>query len=62
MTAAMKPAIAPPARTWLPFPYRSEAEVVAASMAVLEGQLDWPAVIEAARPWVLGVRATPAPF
>ncbi len=61
MTAAVT-AIAPPERARLPFPYRPEAEVIAAAMAALQGQLDWPAVIESARPWVLGARATPAPF
>ncbi len=51
---------APAAR--LPFPYRPEAEVVAAALAALQGRLDWPAVVDAARPWVLGARAHPAPF
>ena len=46
----------------LPFPYRPEAEVVSAALAVLQGRLDWPAVVAAARPWVQAVRATPAPF
>ena len=46
----------------LPFPYRPEAEVVAEGLAALSGRLDWPAVIDAARPWVLGARAHPAPF
>jgi RHH-type proline utilization regulon transcriptional repressor/proline dehydrogenase/delta 1-pyrroline-5-carboxylate dehydrogenase len=46
----------------LPFPYRSEAEVVTASLAALQGRLDWTAVMAMARPWVLGARATPAPF
>ncbi|MDO9074997.1 MAG: L-glutamate gamma-semialdehyde dehydrogenase [Rubrivivax sp.] len=46
----------------LPFPYRPEAEVVADALAALQGRLDWPAVIDAARPWVLGARAHPAPF
>ncbi len=54
--------VAPPARARLAFPYRAEAEVVAAAVATLQGRLDWPAVIDAARPWVLGARATPAPF
>ena len=60
MTAAMT--AAPPASARLPFPYRPEDEVVAASMAALQGRLDWPAVIAAARPWVMGARANPAPF
>ncbi len=46
----------------LPFPYRPEAEVVAEAIAALQGRLDWPAVIDTARPWVLGARAHPAPF
>ena len=54
--------VAPPARARLPFPYRAEAEVVAAALAALQGRLDWPAVIDVARPWVLGARANPAPF
>ncbi|GAP35046.1 bifunctional proline dehydrogenase/L-glutamate gamma-semialdehyde dehydrogenase PutA [Piscinibacter sakaiensis] len=50
-----------PARR-LPPPVRPEAEVVAALRRSLEGALDWPAVVEAARPWVDAVRTTPAPF
>ena len=46
----------------LPFPYRPEADVVAQSLAALQGRLDWPAVLAAARPWVLAVRDKPAPF
>ena len=62
-TAPSAPPVAPPARARLPFPYRSESEVVAASMAALGvARLDWPAVVEMARPWVLGARAKPAPF
>ncbi len=53
---------APVARARLPFPYRPEAEAVAASLAALQGRLDWPAVIDAARPWVRAVREQPAPF
>ena len=49
-------------RPRLPFPYRPEAEVVAASLAALQGRLDWPGVVTAARPWVLAVRDKPAPF
>ncbi len=52
----------PPQRARLPFPYRPEAEVVAASLAALQGRLDWPAVIASARPWVRAVREQPAPF
>jgi RHH-type proline utilization regulon transcriptional repressor/proline dehydrogenase/delta 1-pyrroline-5-carboxylate dehydrogenase len=46
----------------LPFPYRPEAEVVAASLAVLQGALDWPGVLATAKPWVQAVREKPAPF
>ena len=52
----------PPAAARLPFPYRPEAEVVAASLAVVQGGLDWPGVISAAKPWVKAVRDNPAPF
>jgi RHH-type proline utilization regulon transcriptional repressor/proline dehydrogenase/delta 1-pyrroline-5-carboxylate dehydrogenase len=52
----------PPApRARLPYPYRPEADAVDAALARV-GALDWPAVIERARPWVAGVRANPAPF
>jgi RHH-type proline utilization regulon transcriptional repressor/proline dehydrogenase/delta 1-pyrroline-5-carboxylate dehydrogenase len=53
--------VAPLARARLPFPYRPEADGVSAALARLGG-LDWSAVIGAARPWVDGVRANPAPF
>jgi RHH-type transcriptional regulator, proline utilization regulon repressor / proline dehydrogenase / delta 1-pyrroline-5-carboxylate dehydrogenase len=46
----------------LPFPYRPEREVVDVSLAALQGQLDWPAVVAAAKPWVGAVRDNPAPF
>jgi RHH-type transcriptional regulator, proline utilization regulon repressor / proline dehydrogenase / delta 1-pyrroline-5-carboxylate dehydrogenase len=48
-------------RPRLPYPYRDEAAVVEALLAALQG-LDWPAVIAVARPWVEGVRSSPAPF
>jgi RHH-type proline utilization regulon transcriptional repressor/proline dehydrogenase/delta 1-pyrroline-5-carboxylate dehydrogenase len=51
---------APAAR--LPFPYRPEADVLAASLAALQGRLDWTAVLAQARPWVQAVRDQPAPF
>ena len=50
----------PPPR--LPFPYRPELEVLGASLAALQGRLDWPAVIATATPWVQAVRDKPAPF
>jgi len=46
----------------LPLPYRPEAEVIAPSLASLQGRLDWPAVVAAARPWVQSVREQPVPF
>jgi RHH-type proline utilization regulon transcriptional repressor/proline dehydrogenase/delta 1-pyrroline-5-carboxylate dehydrogenase len=52
----------PPERARLPFPYRPESAVVAASLARLDGRLDWPAVAAAAAPWVHAVRQHPAPF
>jgi RHH-type proline utilization regulon transcriptional repressor/proline dehydrogenase/delta 1-pyrroline-5-carboxylate dehydrogenase len=55
------PATAPPLDARLPYPYRAESAVVDAALARLTG-LDWPAVIEAATPWVEGVRREPPPF
>jgi RHH-type transcriptional regulator, proline utilization regulon repressor / proline dehydrogenase / delta 1-pyrroline-5-carboxylate dehydrogenase len=52
----------PIATSRLPAPYRPEQEVVQRLLTSLEGRLQWPAVIEAARPWVEAVRAKPAPF
>jgi RHH-type proline utilization regulon transcriptional repressor/proline dehydrogenase/delta 1-pyrroline-5-carboxylate dehydrogenase len=46
----------------LPFPYRPEAEIVAASLQQLQGRLAWPAVVAQATPWVRAVREQPAPF
>jgi RHH-type proline utilization regulon transcriptional repressor/proline dehydrogenase/delta 1-pyrroline-5-carboxylate dehydrogenase len=52
-----------PQQARLPYPYRPEAEVVAAALSALEGGgVRWPAVVQAARPWVEQVRAKPAPF
>jgi RHH-type transcriptional regulator, proline utilization regulon repressor / proline dehydrogenase / delta 1-pyrroline-5-carboxylate dehydrogenase len=51
-----------PSTPRLPFPYRPEADVVNASLAALQGRLDWPAVVGAATPWVKAVREQPAPF
>jgi len=53
---------APPARARLPHPYPPELQALQAARASLEGQLDWPAVQQAATPWVNAVRAQPAPF
>ena len=49
-------------RARLPFPYRPETEVVAQALQGLQGRLDWPAVVQAATPWVRAVREQPAPF
>ena len=52
----------------LPAPCRDEAAVLQALLAGLAagsgngGALDWPAVINTARPWVQAVRDKPAPF
>ena len=46
----------------LPFPYRPESDVVAGHLQALAGALDWPAVVEAARPWINAVRSNPPPF
>ena len=51
---------APSAR--LPQPWRDEIETLAALAAGLAGRLDWPAVVQTARPWVQAVRDRPAPF
>jgi RHH-type proline utilization regulon transcriptional repressor/proline dehydrogenase/delta 1-pyrroline-5-carboxylate dehydrogenase len=51
-----------PPRARLPFPYRTETEVVAQALQALQGRLDWPAVVAAASPWVRAVREQPAPF
>ncbi len=46
----------------LPSPYRPEAEIAAQCLAVLDPQLDWPAVVRTALPWVQAVRDRPPPF
>jgi RHH-type proline utilization regulon transcriptional repressor/proline dehydrogenase/delta 1-pyrroline-5-carboxylate dehydrogenase len=46
----------------LPFPYRAEPAVIGEILESLKGQLDWPAVVAQARPWVQAVRDKPAPF
>jgi RHH-type transcriptional regulator, proline utilization regulon repressor / proline dehydrogenase / delta 1-pyrroline-5-carboxylate dehydrogenase len=51
-----------PSSPRLPFPYRPEADVVAAALAALQGQLNWPAVVATGTPWVQAVRDKPAPF
>ena len=46
----------------LPFPYRPESDVVTSHLRSMAGALDWPAAVEAARPWVHAVRSNPPPF
>ncbi len=52
----------PPSQARLPSPYRPETEVLASLLQPLAGQLDWPAAMQTARPWVQAVRDKPAPF
>ena len=53
-----------PTASRLPAPCRDEASVLQALLASLRAGpgLDWSAVINTARPWVLAVRDKPAPF
>jgi len=46
----------------LPYPYRDEFAVLAALLQSMQGQVDWPAAVRTARPWVQSVRDNPAPF
>ena len=46
----------------LPFPYREELAIVHRNVGAAEAVLDWPQVIDAARPWVQAVRDNPPPF
>ena len=52
----------PPAAARLPRPYRDESTVLASLLDGLRGQVDWPAAVRTARPWVQAVRDNPAPF
>src|ERR1700712_2050574 len=52
----------PAATARLPSPYRDESTVLAELMQGLSGQVNWPAVVAAGRPWVEAVRDRPAPF
>ena len=58
----MKPFACPPEVQRLPDPYRDEIAVLDMLAARLSSQLDWPAVLRTATPWVEQVRANPAPF
>ena len=53
---------AAPASARLPDPYRDEFAVLAVLLQSMQGQVDWPAAVRAARPWVQAVRDNPAPF
>uniref|UniRef100_UPI00356A4AF1 proline dehydrogenase family protein n=1 Tax=Hydrogenophaga sp. TaxID=1904254 RepID=UPI00356A4AF1 len=46
----------------LPFPYRSEADVLSQRLLALEGAMDWAAAAQRAGPWVQAVRDNPPPF
>lgn len=51
-----------PAAPRLPQPYRDEFAVLKALLQTLQGEVDWPAAVRSARPWVQSVRDKPAPF
>ena len=53
---------APPPTARLPYPYRDELGVLAELMQGLAANVDWPAAVRTARPWVQAVRDKPAPF
>jgi len=61
---AQHPPIALPTASLLPAPCRDEIHRVQALLGGLRaaGGLDWSAVIDTARPWVVAVRERPAPF
>ena len=46
----------------LPHPYREELAIVRRNVAHATHVLNWPQVIEMARPWVAAVRDNPPPF
>jgi RHH-type proline utilization regulon transcriptional repressor/proline dehydrogenase/delta 1-pyrroline-5-carboxylate dehydrogenase len=53
---------AAPASARLPQPYRDEFAVLSTLLRSMQGQVDWPAAVRTARPWVQAVRDNPAPF
>ncbi len=53
---------AAPERARLPHPARAELDVLTRLAPTVQTVLDWPRVIEKARPWVQAVRDQPAPF
>ena len=60
MSILLSPAV--PASARLPSPYRDEVQTLQALLARLDGRLDWPQAMRAARPWVQAVRDNPPPF
>jgi RHH-type transcriptional regulator, proline utilization regulon repressor / proline dehydrogenase / delta 1-pyrroline-5-carboxylate dehydrogenase len=46
----------------LPHPYREEFAIARRNVDAASALLDWPAVIDAARPWINAVRENPPPF
>ena len=46
----------------LPSPYREETAIVARNVKSMSSIIDWPQVINTARPWVAAVRDNPPPF
>ena len=62
MPTLSSPFAAAPERARLPHPARAELDVLARLAPTVQTLLDWPRVIEKARPWVQAVRDKPAPF
>ena len=46
----------------LPNPYREELAIVRRNVDTASAALDWPPIIDTARPWVTAVRDNPPPF
>ena len=46
----------------LPNPYREEPAIVRRNVDTASAALDWPQIIDTARPWVTAVRDNPPPF
>ncbi len=46
----------------LPNPYREELAIVRRNVDAASAALDWPRIIDTARPWVTAVRDNPPPF
>jgi len=52
----------PTAATRLPAPSGDELSILQTLLASLQGTLDWPQAMQAAKPWVQAVRDNPPPF